>query len=169
MKLRNTVLFIVAVSIIVLVNGLIIQKERMISHGQTVLLELAPVDPRSLIQGDYMRLEYALAQDVSDHNPPADGYLVLRVDEGDVASLVRIHDPQMPLADGELLLRYRVRDWDVRVGAESFFFQEGHAKYYDTALYGEFKVSESGEGVLVGLRGPDLEPLGPTDGEGADK
>ena len=163
MKLRYTVLFIVALSIIVLVNGLIIQKERLISQGQTVLLELAPVDPRSLIQGDYMRLEYAHAQDVLDHNPPADGYLVLRVDERNVANLVRIHDPKIPLADEELLLRYRVRDWDVRIGAESFFFQEGHAEYYDTAHYGEFKVSESGEGVLVRLRGSDLEPLGPAD------
>ncbi|MCP4536761.1 MAG: GDYXXLXY domain-containing protein [Chloroflexi bacterium] len=165
MKLRYTVMFIVALSIIVLVNGLIIQKERVISHGQTIFLELAPVDPRSLIQGDYMRLGYDLAQDVHDYDPPADGYLVLRVDKRNVASLVRIHDPQTPLADGELLLRYRVRDWNVRVGVESFFFQEGHAEYYDTARYGEFRVSESGEGVLVGLRGPDLEPLGPADEE----
>ncbi len=163
MKLRYTVLFVVALLIIVLVNGLIIQKERLISQGQTVFLELAPVDPRSLIQGDYMRLRYALAQDVHDHNPPADGYLVLRVDGQNVASLVRIHDSQIPLADGELLLRYRMRGRGVRVGAESFFFQEGHAQYYDTARYGELKVAESGESVLVGLRGPDLEPLGPGD------
>ncbi|XOT97907.1 GDYXXLXY domain-containing protein, partial [Alcaligenes pakistanensis] len=30
--------------------------------GQTVLLELAPVDPRSLMQGDYMSLNFALSQ-----------------------------------------------------------------------------------------------------------
>ena len=34
--------------------------ERILSGGQTVLLELAPVDPRSLMQGDYMALNYAL-------------------------------------------------------------------------------------------------------------
>ena len=163
MKLRTAILFIVALSIIVLVNGMIIQKERLISHGQTIFLELAPVDPRSLIQGDYMRLRYALAQDVRDHNPPADGYLVLRVDKRNIVSLVRIHDPQTPLAKGELLLRYRVRGWGVRVGAESFFFQEGHGHYYAAARYGEFKIAESGESVLVGLRGPNLEPLEPAD------
>ena len=85
MKLRNTIMLIVALLTIVLVNGLIIQKERLISHGQTIFLELAPVDPRSLIQGDYMRLRYALAQDVRDRIPPADGYLVLRMDERNIA------------------------------------------------------------------------------------
>ena len=30
-----------------------------------MLLELAPVDPRSLIQGDYMRLDYAIARDLA--------------------------------------------------------------------------------------------------------
>lgn len=162
MKLRNTIMLIVALLTIVLVNGLIIQKERLVSHGQTIFLELAPVDPRSLIQGDYMRLRYALAQDVRGRNPPADGYLVLRVDERNIASLVRIHDSQTPLAEGELLLRYRVRDRNVRLAAKSFFFQEGHAQYYATARYGELRVAESGECVLVGLRGPSLEPLGPS-------
>ena len=166
MKLRNTIMWIVALLTIVLVNGLIIQKERLISHGQTVFLELAPADPRSLIQGDYMRLRYALAQDVRDHAPSDDGYLVLSVDGRNIASLVRIHDPQVPLAEGELLLRYRVRGRGVRLGAESFFFQEGHARHYGPARYGELKVAESGESVLVGLRGPDLEPLGPPNNGG---
>ena len=34
------------------------QKEQLIAHGQPVFVELAPVDPRSLMQGDYMRLEF---------------------------------------------------------------------------------------------------------------
>ncbi|MFD0701266.1 GDYXXLXY domain-containing protein [Myroides pelagicus] len=38
------------------------EKEKIVKQGQLVLLELAPVDPRSLMQGDYMRLNYAISQ-----------------------------------------------------------------------------------------------------------
>ena len=36
----------------------VIQKETLIGEGTEVLLRLAPVDPRSLMQGDYMALNY---------------------------------------------------------------------------------------------------------------
>jgi uncharacterized membrane-anchored protein len=53
---------------------------------------------------------------------------VLRLDEQCVGPFVRIHDPSTPLTLGEFLLRYRVRDGRVRLGAEAFFFQEGQAR-----------------------------------------
>ena len=45
---------------------LVMDKERVVADGTPVLLELAPVDPRSLIQGDYMQLDYALARNLWD-------------------------------------------------------------------------------------------------------
>jgi len=35
------------------------QKQQIVENGQQVLLKLRPVDPRSLMQGDFMRLRYA--------------------------------------------------------------------------------------------------------------
>src|SRR3546814_7520410 len=43
------------------VNLQVLQKQRVLDDGRTVLLALRPVDPRSLIQGDYMVLRYAEA------------------------------------------------------------------------------------------------------------
>lgn len=40
------------------VNNGIYQREQILQHGATVVLELAPVDPRSLMQGDYMALDF---------------------------------------------------------------------------------------------------------------
>ena len=37
-------------------NWSVYQKEQTLKEGQLVLLQLAPVDPRSLMQGDYMGL-----------------------------------------------------------------------------------------------------------------
>jgi uncharacterized membrane-anchored protein len=143
-------------------TALIIQKESLLASGKPVLLELAPVDPRSLMQGDYMVLNYAISRERGwDQGWPHDGRLVLRLDEQGVGQFVRFHDPGTPLAPGEFLLRYRVRDGRVRLGAEAFFFQEGQARHYESARYGELRVAPNGTGVLVGLRGKDREPLGP--------
>lgn len=38
--------------------------ETHLATGDTVLLELAPVDPRGFMQGDYMTLSYALEGEV---------------------------------------------------------------------------------------------------------
>lgn len=138
-------------------------KEQVLRGGQPVLVELAPVDPRSLIQGDYMRLDYAIARKLSWNDSSRgwanDGHLVVKLDEHGVAQLVR-RDGGEPLVPGEHRLRYRRRGGQVRIGTDAFYFQEGHAARYERARYGELRVARSGESVLVGLRGTDRQPLG---------
>jgi uncharacterized membrane-anchored protein len=148
------------VFVLVAVGFATVQKEQLIRHGAVVLLELAPVDPRSLMQGDYMQLRYAIVDrdDSFESEKPTDGHYVLHVDAQRVASLVRIHDGQ-PLGRDELLLRYRGRDRMIRLGAEAFFFQEGHAERYANARYGELRVARDGESVLVGLRDAERRPI----------
>lgn len=145
-------------------NYAIVQKERLLADGTVVLLELAPVDPRSLIQGDYMRLDYAVARGLSGPtgrledasrpgpNVPRDGHIVVRLDDRGVASFVRWHRRDQPLAPGEHLLQYRRRGSTIRIATDAFYFQEGHARRYEQARYGELRVDESGGSVLVGLR-----------------
>jgi uncharacterized membrane-anchored protein len=143
-------------------TGLVVQKELVLARGQPVLLELAPVDPRSLMQGDYMTLRYAISaqQGWDNDDKPQDGHLVLKLDEQGVGRFVRFHAPGAQLAPGEFLLRYRIRDGNVRLGAEAFFFQEGHAERYERAKYGELRVASNGGSVLVGLRDDQRAPLG---------
>lgn len=161
MKGRNLLLWLFAFLAVVVINVLVIQKEQLSATGQLVLLELAPVDPRSLVQGDYMRLRFDISDEVETETNMRDGFIVVRLDSENVARYVRIYDQNTSLAQDELLLRFRQRTYDVRVGPESFFFQEGTAKYYNNARYGEFRVSKSGDVLLTGLRGEDFEELGP--------
>ena len=42
----------------------IIKNESILNDGETILLKLRPVDPRSLMQGDYMALRFSLGDDV---------------------------------------------------------------------------------------------------------
>ncbi|MGB0386856.1 MAG: GDYXXLXY domain-containing protein [Ardenticatenaceae bacterium] len=160
-KLRSIILWGVALLVLAWTNFLIFQQEQLIAEGRSIFLELAPVDPRSLIQGDYMMLRYAMTNNLDPNELTWPGTLVITLDERKIATFVRLHDPEQPLAAGELLLEYHRQGNTIYLGAESFFFQEGHAHYYEQAKYGELRVTESGESTLVGLRGANLEPLGP--------
>lgn len=105
-----------------------------------------------------MQLAYALESSLpGDSLESGDGRIVIRLDGRGVASFVRVHA-------GERLLRYRWRG-RLRLGAESFFFQEGLADLYARARYGELKVAPDGGSVLVGLRDEALQRIEPP-GEG---
>jgi uncharacterized membrane-anchored protein len=156
--MKKIVFLVSTLLVITVVNFLIVKKEHTLANGRTVLLRLAPVDPRSLMQGDYMILRYAMAREVSESQLEDKGCIVVSLDENDVAKFVRVHQGES-LQEDEHLLFYRNRG-GLRLGAESFLFQEGDADIYSTARYGELKVDESGASVLVGLRGDDFKPLG---------
>ncbi|MFY2564417.1 GDYXXLXY domain-containing protein [Corallococcus terminator] len=159
--MRSTLFFLGLALALLVPLGLVVQKEHVLATGQSVLLELAPVDPRSLMQGDYMVLDYDVSRALNADGPsgPSSGLLVLNLDEHGVGHFVRIDSPDQPLAPGELKLRYRRRNGRTRLGAESFFFQEGHAAHYEQARYGELRATSNGSSVLVGLRDKQRQPL----------
>lgn len=158
------------VLILALVNWSIWSKERHLAEGELLFLELAPVDPRSLLQGDYMALRFGLAswvrsaryasQYAGEERDAADGYVIVRLDAQRVGHFQRLGSPATILADDEMLLRYRLRNGQVQFATDAFFFQEGHAERYEPARYGQFRVNESGEPLLVALHDEELELLG---------
>jgi uncharacterized membrane-anchored protein len=143
-------------------NFAIVGKERIKRGGEIVFLPLAPVDPRSLIQGDYMALRFALARDIerrreADQRVARDGEVALAKVALDDQRIARLADDGMAAT---MTLRYRIRDGHVWLGTNAFFFEEGTAERFNGARYGEFRVDRaSGEAVLVGLRNNQLEAL----------
>ena len=137
-------LMVVATALVLgAVNGSIVAKERIKTHGERILLALAPVDPRSLMQGDYMALRFEIASGISTESS---GSAALLVAPNGVATL----NPDQN-APG-LRIRYRIRNGQVWLGTNAYFFEEGAARRFQGARYGEFRVDrDSGEAVLVGL------------------
>lgn len=134
------------------INYSILNKERLLREGKLVLLKLAPLDPRSLIQGDYMALRYDISTNQNPDEIPKRGYCVVRLDAQGVAGKVRFQKGRRPLAEGEYLINYSAADrWNIHIGAESFFFQEGEAEKYSKAKYGAVKIDGKGNSLLVGL------------------
>ena len=160
--LSRSLVVLGAVLVLGALNAAIVGKERIRRDGDIVYLQLAPVDPRSLIQGDYMALRFALAQQLAGRDDaqtpkPREGevrYAYVALDEHRVASLATAS------ATAPIRLRYRVRNGQIWLGTNAFFFEEGTAARFTGARYGEFRVDRaSGEAVLVGLRGAELGGL----------
>jgi uncharacterized membrane-anchored protein len=161
MQIRKAVVVGTLLVILAIVNWQIAAKERVLREGELLLLELVPVDPRSLIQGDYMRLDYGIARDLEAHEAwPRDGQIVVANDADGIARFVRRYEPGGPLGAAEHLLHYRRRSGRVRIGTDAFFFQEGQADRYFGARYGEMRVDATGESLLIGLRDRARQPLG---------
>ena len=152
------------------VNFEIYQKERILTQGQTVFLKLAPVDPRSLLQGDYMALRFEMADQIAasletesggakqDRWRVLDGYAVVKLDNEKVGEFKRLYDKQPRNAD-EILMRFRLRNGAIKFATNAFFFQEGHARRYESAEYGKFKVSADGELILASLHDREFRNL----------
>lgn len=139
----------------------IVKNEKVLSEGEIVLLELRPVDPRSLMQGDYMTLHFEVCNHIYGLEAESNKFCVVRLDDDRVAHFVSLtNDAAVALREDELLLRYSLEknSWGGKfytIGSDSYFFQEGTANKYATAKYGMLKVVTKGEMIgtcsLVGL------------------
>ena len=157
---------VVALSLLVvfaLVNWSIYKKEQHIKNGAVVYLKLAPVDPRSLMQGDYMALRFDMANKIYDKLPKTenyqgwqrnadakDGSVVVSLDKKRIGTFSHLYNGES-VKEQELIMHYRVRGGRVKFATNAFFFEEGSADKYANAKYGEFRVNDIGELLLVAM------------------
>lgn len=161
---RQLGLLLTGLAILAGINLTVWRFERAMSHGEVVLLRLAPVDPRSLMQGDYMRLNYEIARELASRDTRAtqdkgSDTLVIRLDAHQVASLVADGKPDR-LASDERLLQVHQSDRQWLIGPDAYFFEEKTGAQYETARYGEFRLQADGKTLLVGLRDDAYQPIG---------
>jgi len=162
---RELIYWLTALIVLAAINVSIWQREEVLADGRDVVLALAPVDPRSLMQGDFMRLNYALqrldAAKAEARGAAATGAhrgtFVLTLDDAGVASFARLDDGS-DLAANEVRLNYKWRD-RIKLPGESYFFQEGTAELFQGARFGLFKVDDDGKSVLAALLDENLEPI----------
>ncbi|MBI2381610.1 MAG: GDYXXLXY domain-containing protein [Gammaproteobacteria bacterium] len=146
-------------------NGAIWQKEAIIAGGQPVFVELMPVDPRSLMQGDYMRLRFRLPRPSGERWPALAGlerpYAIGRRDERGILALERIGLANTPLQAGELRVELSPKDGGWTLVTDGWFFKEGEGERWEKARYGEFRVTAEGRALLVGMADGELKPIRP--------
>jgi uncharacterized membrane-anchored protein len=151
-----------AIVILGFINIEIASKERIVSEGTAMLLRIAPRDPRSLLQGDYMALRYVMASEVATAAGMAgisDGRVIVSLRDNGETAFAGIYSGQT-LTQGQHLLQFRKRGDSVRLASDAFFFEEGQWQTYSGARFGEIRVDDDGNAVLVGLRDSEGERMG---------
>jgi uncharacterized membrane-anchored protein len=167
--MRHKIVVAMLMVILLVINFSIYSKEQHLKQGETIYLELAPVDPRSLIQGDYMALRFEVSTALNDDLfknkkdndwqksiEPHDGKIIVNLNSKNIATYQKIYQDQITQKN-ELILNYRVRNNKIKFASNAFFFQEGTAKAYEDARYGEFKVNKNGELLLKAMLDEDLK------------
>jgi uncharacterized membrane-anchored protein len=143
-------------------NYAIWDKEHVIRNGQPVFVELAPIDPRSLMQGDYMAINFRVPDDseLSERTLTwGRPHVVAQIDERGVAKLVRIHKPEAALAPGETRIELTPKNGRWTLVTDAWFFREGDGQRWSAARYGEFRVAPDGRALLVGMADGKLQPI----------
>ena len=148
-----------AVLLILAVSALTVWRfEQTLASGQTLIFELAPVDPRSIMQGDYMALAYAIDRELPD-DAGKFKYVWFSLSDQGIANLHSLSN-DLPQQQGLIGVLLRQRDGIYSVGPNGFFFAEGTAAAYEAARYGQFKVDSNGKALLTALLDEELQLLG---------
>ena len=164
--MRNAILFISTLFVLALVNFAIFQKQQILLEGENILLKLAPIDPRSMMQGDYMAFRYALEDEMKDVDTASllnHHFIVIKSDEDNVAHFIRVYN-QETLAKDEKLFKFRYQQAPyskITFKPSSFFFQEGLQPLYQKAEYAIFHYRGIKDYLLIGVANNERTQINP--------
>ncbi|WP_109059756.1 GDYXXLXY domain-containing protein [Aggregatibacter aphrophilus] len=165
----------VVLLILIPLNYKVQQFEDVLATGKPVVLKIAPVDPRSLMQGDYMALSYAILNDIrANLNESEDGvilakekkhpskvYALIHQDEQGVATLCRVEDSlpnDFKDCVANVYLPVNNFKWLPELPSQEYFFAEGKGQHYAQAEYAEYRFKD-GILLLARLLDKDLKAL----------
>lgn len=153
---------IIAVLVVLQIAAMSLQigkSEWLLTHGQQIKLQLEPLDPRSLIQGDYVRLRYTITSPPIFNDRPEDTSskrisVVLAPNAATgVYEFRRVYTKGEALAPGEVRLNGKRTGYEsLEYGIENYFIPEGTGRDYErNAKFAEVKVSKNGDAILERL------------------
>ena len=172
------------IALLGVVNYKVQQFEDVLATGKPVVLKIAPVDPRSLMQGDYMVLNYAILSELQqsqfssesnesnettentgiDESSPSEkkAYILVHLDKNHVATFCE-EQSEIPTdfkyctPNVYLPIRYK-GGWLPKLPSQDYFFAEGKGEYYAQAEYAEYRFKD-GILLLARLLDKDLKGL----------
>ncbi|MBF0501021.1 MAG: GDYXXLXY domain-containing protein [Candidatus Riflebacteria bacterium] len=145
------------------------QKMKSLYFGRTIFLQVAPVDPYSIMSGYYVTLSYdiqrldKISSDAArlDQEHFRDVYVTVEEHKNGLWEAVSAEGyPPGKLSENQVFLHGNFRQWRrVTFGIEDFYIPEGRRKEINDDLQKnrdkarvEVKVDDAGNAVLVSLR-----------------
>ncbi len=181
MNWKSIVLVITALSTIVYTGMLVVQNRMLRASPDTMFLELAPVDPLSLFQGQYMAIEFSIERDTHELDPDSNSqdtlsrFAVLVLDGDRVGKVSEFLEGNPSPEERRVLAgnykgqnvlflnvdlkRVTGNKYAIVMKQKQFLFQESQQDRYARARYGYFRVSYDGRCSLEDLAGESYELL----------
>jgi uncharacterized membrane-anchored protein len=149
------------------INDDVYKKEQIITQGQKIYIRLLPKDPRSIMQGDYMALNFGMPSDLL-HDEVADidrlqndVFVFAELDARGVAYLLNTEDAKIPATAPRIRLPLKYKNGGWVLVTDAFFFPEGQGAPFEKAAFGEFRSLPDGRALLVGLADSELRSITP--------
>ena len=157
---RNTMFIffaVVALQMIGLVTFAAV-KQYVVATGTEVVLQGAPVDPRSLMQGDYAILDYEIAdipENMKTDFGPGDDVIVVLVERDEVWEAYRyLTNDLSPKRSNQVFIRGEMQsNGRIDFGIGTYFVPEGTGREIERArdLKVRVSVSEDGDATVTGV------------------
>jgi uncharacterized membrane-anchored protein len=136
MKLK--LLFLVLALQTAWILGTTFVQERALTGGKVVLLETWPVDPRDLMRGDYVTLNYKISDvalglfspALTNGLAPGETVYVALEPRGQFHEVVLASINQITPADGQVVLKGQSRSWWNSAAQRSVHLEYGLERYY---------------------------------------
>ncbi len=133
--------------------------ENLLENGTSIKLELQPLDPRSLLQGDYVQLRYTISSpdqarsELDQMHGQKRVKVVLRPGDNGLHEFDRFYREGETLQAGEVVMTGRTSGWrSIVYGIESYFVPEGTGLEVErTARYAIVRVGSGGDALLEKL------------------
>ena len=179
------ILIVVNIVLLFVITGFFAQKEESYKKLDSYFyLERRPVDPRSLLQGDYMTLNYDILDQTTEfiyQNKSYDyyeeerkeetkeqkekrelaeakkAYIAIRLDGNKVAKFVKLTKEKTDEKD-LLFVAYKSDGYNVDINANSYLFQEGTWDKYENARYAKVVLVDN-KLRLIDLRDKDFKEI----------
>ena len=141
---------------LVILTLIIFQKESILRNGMDIILKVEPVDPRSLLQGDYVELSYNISQvETEDYSEQV--YVLVEKDENGIYQIKQIYDTIEEARDektgkNQAILTGKSNGDTITYGIEHFFIEEGTGREVEqNAKYAKIRVGSNGDAILISI------------------
>lgn len=140
------ILVVLNLLLLMLAFGYSVIKEEKNLNKKTFYIKTAPIDPRSLIQGDYMILNYDITESArAEARNLRKGYIRVRINDLKVAEFIGVDREYLPSSDNELSIQFHQNDSTIDIGVNSYLFQEGTGDKFQKAKYAEVIELKNGK------------------------
>lgn len=135
------------------------KSEALLAEGESIRLELQPVDPRSLLQGDYVILRYSISSLELKPEPNMNEKVSVGLVQNEdgvyeySGSFMKGRAEEASLAKADVWITGRYKgNGQIEYGIENYFVSEGTGRELEEkAKFANVKVSKSGDAILLSL------------------